>query len=325
MNKEYSISELKCEVNKLEGEVGKFRSRVSVLEKYLIKNGLPLPENLNESLCIIKKDTIPINNVINSNCFSTNEFSDKYIETLDIINNLEDEKLDLNYKLIRAFNRLDSIKVRHDQKEVLVNELINLKKESELKADEMSKQLKKMQDLMDKKNDKDNNSIDLNSSLIIRKNMHNEKRNILEFKKEVDLEIVNENVLELVEKTTSNHTSILLENNLDVINLNLSAKSNTINKTSKDYSDKKEEILEELLCKLEGYTHKCPDIDDVIVEYKRKLSKNYVNSCKNSQNDISQSNEHKVTHYRSRTPNHILQEIEQKTDKVTLSIILDNK
>ena len=314
MNKEYSISELKCEVNKLEGEVGKFRSRVSILEEYLIKNGLPLPDNLNESICMIKNDNNIIKNVSNNNCISTNEFSEKYIEILDIINDLEDEKLDLNYKLKSAFDRVESIKVRHDQKELLVNELMNIKKESETKAEEMSKEYKKMQELIEKKNDREN-SIDLNNSLIIRKNIYSEKKNILELKKEVDLEIINENILELNEKTISNPNSMMNENN---INLNISSKNNTINKPSKDYSDKKEEIIDELLIKLESYTHKCPDIDDGIVEYKRKLSKNYNHSHKYSQSEISQSIENKITHHRSRTPNQILQEIEQKTNKVIL-------
>jgi len=62
VNKEYSIQELKTEVNKLEGQLGKFKSRVEILEEYLVQNGLPLPEDEEEIEGVCLNNNLENNN-----------------------------------------------------------------------------------------------------------------------------------------------------------------------------------------------------------------------------------------------------------------------
>lgn len=211
VNKEYSIQELKTEVNKLEGQLGKFKSRVEILEQFLLKNGLPLPnaevllennnmtfnnENLNalkselinkqntdsnvnvENKCIISSEVTMMDNNITLNpnmnmpsdpnleITTTQqkeplpeptvvidddkiiEINNKYIEVLDIVNDLELEKQSLEGELKKAVDRIQEFNIEQVRKENMLQELEEMKEMSEKRAQLMELEISRMKKYM---------------------------------------------------------------------------------------------------------------------------------------------------------------------------------
>jgi kinesin family protein 5 len=123
INKEFSIQELKCEVNKLEGQLGKFKNRIEILEDYLMQKGIPIPSDdlkinsfnkpiINGSLPNNKKNDphkSTKNDILNRTIIheeAIREINNQYIDVLNIVNSLENEKLELEIELTKLETEL---------------------------------------------------------------------------------------------------------------------------------------------------------------------------------------------------------------------------
>jgi len=155
VNKEYSIQELKTQVNTLEGQMCYFKDRIFVLEDYLNRNGLPVPTNEEETKQPINLPVI--NREIKNQTLSSPdipELNSKYIEVLGFVNDLEYEKQELASKLSEALKFIDEIKIEKENKETMLAELKNLKNLSQNRVDEMHGEMIKFKKHLEKtKND----------------------------------------------------------------------------------------------------------------------------------------------------------------------------
>lgn len=316
INKEYSVQELKGEVNKLEGQIGKFKSRIELLEEFLIKNGLSLPnekdDNIEMDLSISEADAeIEIYNLKNNidennkqnaiNDKNILEMNHKYIEIIDIINVLESEKLELQEQLETAVNRINEFKIENEQKEVMLNELEQIKLKSEQKSKEMEKEIEKM-NLFTKKN-KHNLSLvaELNTGLEIIPEKA-EEIYLAPFIDEVDesslcINNIKEKTEEINLFSTKQYT-------------NRQSESEEVNTRSINISpfniDEKidRKTLEALFDKLKEVSNKYPEINEVIESYREKIYTN--NSNSNSSKELKNESQEE----------NLIRDLDVKVDKV---------
>jgi hypothetical protein len=112
INKDFSIAELKLQIEKLENEITKYRSRMNILENIMEDNGLLIP-SINESFCLdglknllaqktkeFKEFAIESNNTLKNASESNNTLShkNKYIQEFLIENKNEDLEENKNNK-----------------------------------------------------------------------------------------------------------------------------------------------------------------------------------------------------------------------------------
>jgi len=165
VNKEFSIQELKNQVNTLEGQMNYFKDRIYLLEDFLMRNGLPIPnegdlesKNLkaeNEPPVIIsntssisKASNPPVNQTLTY--ANITEINGKYIEVLGLVNDLEFEKEELENKLKEALEFINEVKLEKQNKEIIITEIERLKKNSDSKVDEMHDEIIKYKKYLEK-------------------------------------------------------------------------------------------------------------------------------------------------------------------------------
>lgn len=341
------------------------------MEKFLLKYGIPLPSddcNLSiqyEGQLNIQNNTLSMFQSHNDNVSlnkellqseidkaenkleiehdkNITEINTKYIEVLDIVNNLEDEKADLESKLNEAMLRLNDFNLEKERKEKCLEELEKMKSDSDNKVELLESELKYIISAFEiRKNSIDyNKEVDIEIPSQTQKKQHyetniikseeimliNTRKSVLEPTSVINIEIVN--CSKDKDRSKDYPDSLSYKQNRDLqeelistmgptSNNFLFTHDSNIHNNTMIHTEPNQLVIDDLFHKLKEYADKCPEINNLIDDYKNKL---YINEeIMNRKND-SKSDENIIfNQQRKRTEDEqksLIEELEIKAEKV---------